>query len=202
MISSPALAYVFWHWILDDAQAHDYEQCLTAFQASLLAHAPQGSRRAAVFRHAPAPWLPDGVHGYVDWYVVDASAALDALNDAAVSPACRTVHDAAAVRSDGGSAGLYALRSGALCARRIRVATWFSKPAGMSYAALDACVAERVGERPFELWSRRMVLGPTPEMCVLGSAPLALPDACNALHVCMDPIWSSTRGASERAGER
>ena len=199
MSASATLAYVFWHWTREDTRARDYEDRLKAFQEALLANAPPGYRRAAVFRQAGAPWLPGDARCYVDWYVVDGSTALDALNDAAVSPACRAVHDDAAVRAAGGTAGLYALRRGALRAADTRVATWFSKPAGMSYEALDASVAECVGERPCELWSRRMVLGPTPEMCLLAAAPVELPRSCAALHVRMQPLWPTTRAGVDEA---
>ena len=199
-MSAPAtIAYVFWHWVHDPAPARDYESRLEAFQESLLANAPPGYRRAAVFRHAPAPWLPDDACRYADWYLVDGGAALDALNEAAVSPACRAAHDAAARRAAGGTAGLYTLRGGVLRAGEIRIATWFSKPAGMGFEALDACVAECAQARPYELWRRRMVLGPTPEMCVLAAAPVELPEACAAIHVALEPLWPKTR--AEDGGE-
>ena len=58
-MDAPAmLAYVFWHWMRADGDVAAYEDALTAFQQALLDNAPTGYRRAAVFRHAPAPWLP------------------------------------------------------------------------------------------------------------------------------------------------
>ena len=42
------------------------------------------------------------------------------------------------------------------------VAAWFSKPDGMSYAALDASIDPLMDSRTDSLWYRRMVLGPTP----------------------------------------
>ena len=194
MNESPTIAYVFWHWMRSDAPARDYEGSLKAFQEALRAHAPPGYRRAAVFRHARAAWLPDDATCYVDWYVVDGGAALDALNDAAVSPPCRAVHDAAAARAAGGTAGLYTLKSGALASGDIRCATWFRKPEGVSYEAFDADLAERFAARPVELWRRRMVLGPTPEMCLLSGAPVELPDACAPFEVAMQPLWPGAGG--------
>ena len=81
-----------------DGDVAAYEAALQAFQQALHANPPSGYRRAAVFRHAPAPWLPGAGPHYVDWYLIDGSAGLDPLNDAAVSSACVHSHDAAAAR--------------------------------------------------------------------------------------------------------
>jgi len=187
------LAYVFWHWIAIDTDVAAYEDALAVFQQALLDNAPPGYRRAAVFRQGAAPWLPgQGAH-YVDWYITDGSAALDPLNDAAVSAACRAAHDAAAGRAAGGTAGLYRLRQGALRVAEVRCATWFSKPAGMSYESLDADLAERMNGAHAQLWGRRMTLGPAPEMCVLASAAIALPEAFGAIGVPMQPLWPGAR---------
>ena len=192
------LAYVFWHWIRAGGEVAAYEHALTAFQRALLDNAPPGYRCATVYRHAPAPWLcAPGPH-YVDWYLGDGSAALDPLNDAAVSAACRAVHDAAAGAAAGGTAGLYRLRQGAVQTAEVRCATWFSKPAGMSYEALDACLAECAGGTPSQCWSRFMTLGPTPEMCVLAPAAISLPAEFDAIHVPMEPLWPLAPSSLER----
>ncbi|GMQ75913.1 MAG: hypothetical protein BMS9Abin01_1174 [Gammaproteobacteria bacterium] len=198
-MSTPAdLAYVFWHWIEVDTDVAAYEDALTAFQQALLDNAPPGYRRAAVFRHGPAPWLPGRGPHYVDWYVTDGSAALDPLNDAALSAACRAAHDAAAGRAAGGTAGLYRLRQGAARAAEVHCATWFSKPAGMSYEALDENLAERMHGAHAELWSRRMTLGPAPELCVLASSAIELPEAFGAIGVPMQPVWPGARSRVEQ----
>lgn len=197
MASHACLAYVFWHWIEPDVDAAAYEDALREFQQTLLTNAPSGYRRAAVFRQAPVPWLPGSGPHYVDWYVTDGSAALDPLNDAAVSAACRSAHDAAAARAAGGTAGLYRLRQGAVRAAEVRCATWFSKPAGMSYEALDESLAECTRGLRSELWSRRMTLGPGPEMCLLAASAVDLPGACAARPVAMEPVWPEARGAIE-----
>ena len=152
-------------------------------------NAPPGYRQVAVFRHGPAPWLPAPGPYYVDWYVIDDSAALDPLNDAAVSAACLDAHDCAAQRAGGGTAGLYGLRRGVVAARDVRAATWFSKPAGMSYTTLDDAVAEQVGHVPAAFWSRRMTLGPAPELCLLGAEPFPLPETFAAFSVSMELVW-------------
>ena len=200
------LAYVFWHWMRVGGDVVGYEDALAGFQEVLLADAPAGYRGAMVFRQAPAAWLPGRGPHYVDWYLTDGSAALDPLNDAAVSAACRGVHDAAAVGAAGGTAGLYGLRQGVVPAARVRCATWFSKPAGMSYEALDALVAERMDGACGQLWSRRMTLGPTPEMCVLAPEAISLPDAFNAVSVSMELVWplspSSLRKGDKKEAAR
>ena len=197
------LAYVFWHWIEADADVAAYEHALTAFQQALLENAPPGYRRAAVFRQGSAPWLPERGAHYVDWYVTDGSAALDPLNDAAVSAACRAAHDSAAGRAAGGTAGLYRLRQGAVPVAEVHCATWFSKPGGMSYESLDARLAERMDGAHSELWGRRMTLGPAPEMCVLASTAIDLPEAFAAIGVPMQPLWPAARsrvGQGDREG--
>ena len=189
MKSPDCLAYVFWHWLRAGHDAGGYEDALATFQTVLMENAPPGFRRAAVFRHGPAAWLPgDGPH-YVDWYLVDDSAALDPLNDGAVSAVCQAAHDAAAERAAGGTAGLYGLRQGAVKAAAVRRATWFSKPAGMPYAELDELVGEHLEAGSAQLWSRRMTLGPTPEMCVLAGADVTLPREFGAVHVPMELVW-------------
>jgi len=188
-----SLAYVFWHWMGAGCEVAAYEDALAAFQRTLLENAPPGYRGATVFRHDPAPWLPDPGPHYVDWYLTDGSAALDPLNDGAVSAACRATHDVAAGAAAGGTAGLYRLRQGAGQkvgqAATVRAATWFSKPTGMSYEALDAALAERTEAIPSQLWSRAMTLGPTPEMCVLAPVAISLPAEFNAINVAMEPVW-------------
>lgn len=195
------LAYVFWHWLGAGGDVAAYEDALAAFQRTLQANAPPGYRGATVFRHGPAPWLPARGPHYVDWYLTDGSAALDPLNDGAVSAACRATHDVAAAAAAGGTAGLYRLRQGATGslgqAVEVRAATWFSKPAGMRYEALDAELAERTEATPSQLWSRTMTLGPTPEMCVLAPVAIALPAEFDAIVVPMEPVWPPNSDAGE-----
>jgi hypothetical protein len=126
------------------------------------------------------------------------SAPLDPLNDAAVSAACRAAHDVAAGAAAGGTAGLYRLRQGEVQTAEVRCATWFSKPAGMSYEALDACLAECTDGTPSQCWSRFMTLGPTPEMCVLAPAAVSLPAEFDAINVPMEALWPLGPSALER----
>ena len=195
------LGYVFWHWLRVGGEVGAYEDALADFQRTLLENAPPGFRGAMVFRQDPAPWLSAPGPHYVDWYLTDGSAALDPLNDAAVSAACRATHDAAAGAAAGGTAGLYRLRQGAVEAAEVRCATWFFKPAGMSYEALDADLAHRMQGIPSQLWSRAMTLGPTPEMCVLAAEAISLPAAFDAITVPMELVWPPAVDTQPRAQE-
>jgi hypothetical protein len=161
------LAYVFWHWPAGEPAG--YVEALGAFHRALAAAPPPGYRGSRVLAVDGAPWLPVE-QAFEDWYFVEDFAALGALNEAAVSGTRLAPHDAAARRAAGGTAGLYRLRSGTLGAAAR--ASWFGKPSGMSYAELFARIPDAG-----ELWQRQMVLGPAPEMCLVGAAPPAGIDA-------------------------
>jgi hypothetical protein len=168
------LAYVFWHWPRADTVASVYEERLVHFQKALAAARPTGFREAVAFRVAGAPWLPAGVVGYEDWYVLDGSAALDPLNEAAVAAACRVPHDEAAKLATGGMAGLYRLRRGeAVLAAGF--AHWFGKPAGVRYEDLYAQLRALTEQPGVALWGRQMTLGPTPEFCLQSPRTVELP---------------------------
>ncbi len=182
------LAYVFWHWPLATVRHEVYTDHLVAFHQALAQHAPAGFVRSAVFRCGPAPWIPEPQGGYQDWYLVEGSGALDALNSGAVAPGCRDAHDQAARLAAGGTAGLYTRWIGPddLTATA-RTTTWFAKPAGMAYAELRDVLA--AAQPSGSCWMRQLVLGPTPEFCWLGPSPLALPAIQNALLVPSTPLW-------------
>jgi hypothetical protein len=159
------LAYVFWHWPQSSFERTAYESRLIDFQTALERASPQGYRSACVFRIPSVPWLAAPGDAYEDWYLVDGSAALDPLNDAAVSGLCRVPHDAAASPAAGGAAGLYRLRAGEpVC--RSGPSNWFTKPAGMSYPELHSLLQPLTDRADVALWGRQMVLGPAPEFCL------------------------------------
>ena len=99
---------------------------------------------------------------YEDWYFVDGSAALDRLDEAAVAAAAVDSHTGIARLSATGAGGLYRLRSGAPLPAPSRC-TWITKPREQTYKSflLDVKGSGTV-------WSRQMVLGPTPEFCIEG----------------------------------
>src|SRR5712692_4674821 len=108
------LAYVFWHWRYPRVDQAAYWQFLADFHSALNAHKPPGFQYSAVFQLDHAPWIAEsgGVEVCEDWYVLDNSAALDVLNEAAVSGPCREPHNRVAQCAAGGTGGLYRLRAG------------------------------------------------------------------------------------------
>jgi hypothetical protein len=173
------LAYVFWHWPQPQVGVSDYETRLREFHKTLWNHPPPGFRESAVFRVGGAPWIP-AEHGYEDWYLMEGSVALDPLNDAAVAPACRAAHDAAARLAAGGTGGLYRLRAGQAALEKAALGYWFGKPAGMLYDDFYKLLAPITAQPGITLWGRQMVLGPTPEFCLHSPAPVELPSPLRA----------------------
>ena len=175
------LAYIFWHWPLPEIGRERYEDSLVAFHDILAALSPEGFLGSMILRHDGAPWTGGGGDVYEDWYLLDGSAALDALNDAAVSGARRMPHDRVAGLADGGAGGLYFLRMGEVSAAAH--AHWFAKPAGVSYAELYETIGRIIAGTGAALWERRMVLGPAPEFCLAADEPMSLPAPFEATRI-------------------
>ena len=182
-----SLAYVFWHWKRPEIPRGLYEDRQLAFQAALAAHPPSGFRSGSTYRLSGAAWAGAGGAAYEDWYLVDDMAALERLNEAAVTAARQAPHDAVAALAAGGTAGLYGLRAG-IPHPAPRVATWFAKPAGLSYAALDALLQPLLSGGQFALWSRRMTLGPTQEFCLHSASNVALPEGFAPQRISLEPL--------------
>src|SRR5436190_17066242 len=106
------LAYVFWHTPAPSADRERYERLLIDFHKTLGAHAPPGFKASFVFRTQNAPWIGNGGPAYEDWYIIEDSAALDAINDAAISGPRKAPHDLVASLAAAGAAGLYQLKTG------------------------------------------------------------------------------------------
>jgi hypothetical protein len=181
------LAYVFWHWKRPTVDRERYEAAQRAFHQSLAAapsHGFVGSWSAAL---TGAPWLPLGREAYEDWYLVEGSAALDPLNEAAISAPRQESHGSAAALAEGGAAGLYRLRAGHLL-NRPTAAQWFAKPPGTTYATLVEELEQTLDATTYTLWMRQMVLGPTPEFCLQTLLPTTLPypTSCS---LTLRPIW-------------
>jgi hypothetical protein len=169
------LAYVFWHWPQAAAAWIDYERRLLAFHRDLAQQRPPGFLGSSVVTLAgPWPWTPSVPRVYEDWYLLENSTGLDVLNDAAMAGLRAPIHDSVAALAAGGTAGLYRLRRGAP-ALTADAAHWFAKPAGMTYARLYDLLAPACAGPAAGLWGRQMVLGPTPEFCLLGSRDVELP---------------------------
>jgi hypothetical protein len=167
------LAYVFWHRPLPDVSREAYEATLVAFHRALASPPPSGFLGSACYRVGRTPWL--GASTYEDRYLLEDSAALDVLNDAAITGTRREPHDAAARAASTGTAGLYRLVRGRLAFADVRLALWFSKPEGWSHDEVYRSIAEAAAGVPAQLWVRNMALGPTPELCVLAAEPVELP---------------------------
>ena len=166
------LAYVLWHVPRPGISVEAYESAHHAFHDALWQAPIPALRGLRVHQVARVPWLAPEPAGYEDWHLVDSSAALDELNEQAITRARQLPHDRVAAMAASGTAGLYALRSGALI--EPTHAYWLSKPAGMSYATFDASMKQSV-DRGACLWGRHMTLGPTPEFCLQATGECTLP---------------------------
>lgn len=184
------LAYVFWHWPRPGLDAARYEEHLRHFQHSLAAAPVSGFHGSFVSGVRGASWANGGGDAYEDWYLVSGSAALDPLNEAAVSSARQAPHDAAAAAAGGGTGGLYRLRLGS-ADRTPGHAAWFSKPDGLSYAALFDRLRPVIEPAGGALWGRQMTLGPAREFCVHTRERCALPAALGALEIPLRRVWSA-----------
>jgi len=161
------LAYVFSHRPAQGVEPERYEAVLREFHGRLAAGPPRGFISSLTYR------IGDG---YADWYLLVDSAAMDSLNEAAVSGSRTTPHNLAARMAVDGVGKLLLLTAGehddaASCEIR------FAKPAGMSYADLYASLRSVTTAKGAGLWRRMMVLGPPPEFCLTATSPVELPAA-------------------------
>ncbi|HSS61369.1 MAG TPA: hypothetical protein VLK30_07930 [Candidatus Limnocylindrales bacterium] len=159
------LAYVFAHRHLREADQRAYENALREFHARLASAPPKGFVASCTYQIAGA---------YSDWYLVDDSAALDALNEAAVSGEAGAAHDIAAHMATDGVGRLQTLAAG----KADLDAPWeirFAKPSGMSYGELYSLLQKWTGLPGVSLWRRMMVLGPPPEFRLVAASAIDLP---------------------------
>jgi hypothetical protein len=163
------LAYIFWHVPLSGISPSDYEAALLAFQRDLTKTPPSGFASCATYRISEVPWL-DGRSGYEDWYFIDSSAALDALNEAAVAPPRRDIHAAIASKTDSGRGGLYHHVFGEAQSVGGRV-VWLTRPRGIDYEPVLRNIADG-SAGTLSCWKRQMALGPADEFAVVGTSNL------------------------------
>ena len=159
------LAYVFFHRAGPGVEMAAYETALRRFHASLAGEPPSGFVESTSYR------IGDG---YADWYLLENSAALDSLNVAAVSTGRAASHDAVAHMAADGAGKLLALVSGpptSDAGYEVRL----SKPEGMSYADFYLRLEPWSARDQVSLWRRMMVLGPSPEFCLVAPSRLQLP---------------------------
>jgi hypothetical protein len=190
------LAYVFWHAPRPDVAAEEYEHDQERFHRSLAHRRPAGMRGSMLFRVPELPWLAGG--GYEDWYLVDDWAALGVLNEAAVGRGHRTAHERAFRGFAAGCAGVLALVEGS---RRIeaiagcRLAIWVARAVGVEPLELEELLGDGIEPGRASLWRRQLVLGPSPELCLLCEEPSAgvgarrLPQGWSARATTRESIW-------------
>jgi hypothetical protein len=167
------IAYAFWHSPAAGVPEAEYEAALAAFVDHLAGAGIPGLRRCRSAKFDELPWIPKRP-GYQDWYELDDSAALDALETGAVRAAMEATHAAIARLSGAGSGGLFAARSEssgdsvdppvAEPGARVRIA-WVDKPASSAYGPFIAGLSAAV-EPAGQVWQRRLSLGPAREFCL------------------------------------
>jgi hypothetical protein len=170
------LAYVFWHWPRQGVERAEYEARLVEFHDALRRHPPEAFEHSAAFRGGPCTWGSATEPTYEDWYLTRGTQGIDPLEQGAVHGACQSPHDAVARLAGGGCAGLYTLFAGGPELTSVRHAAWFPKPEGMSYATLETVIAPLASAAGAGVWMRKMVLGPTPEFCLLSPRRIGLSD--------------------------
>ncbi len=177
------LAYLFWHRPREGAPAEDYEQALETFHRSLAHRPPAGMTAVASYRLSELPWRAPDADGlrapaYEDWYLVSDYASLGVLNEAAAGRGHRSRHDGIAALAGPGAGAVYALLEGepnvaALAGAGVAVwVTTQAQPASARAPERGLGPAELVGDgmdrATSSLWRRQLVLGPAPELCVVG----------------------------------
>jgi hypothetical protein len=146
-----------------------------------------------VLEMARLPWMTEGSEAYEDWYFVENSAALDPLDNAAVTGICREPHHQVARLASNGTGGLYRLKEGTINLAQmaeIRFATWFGKPLGMSYDKLYEFLHQREYDQQGILWQRQMTMGPALEFCLHSSQKSLLAEEMQGVQVEAQPIFT------------
>jgi hypothetical protein len=141
------LAYLFWH---QPAAEDGYEERLRAFHEAL-------TIPSASFRLARLPFLDEP--GYEDWYLVEDWQQLGQLGTVALATG---THDPVAALSGTGWGGVWACARGAAKVP-LGAITWTDKPRGVPYREFFESLA------PHTVWCRQLVLGPAPEIAVVGT---------------------------------
>ena len=192
MAHDSVLAYVFWHWRHPSADRAAYESAQQDFHRALAASPSPGFVRSFSHAIAGAPWANAGGEAYEDWYLVRDSAALDPLDEAAVTAGRKSAHDTAAALAANGTAGLFQLKVGD-APNSPQSAQWFAKPAGLSYPQVFAAIEPALRPVGGSLWMRRMTLGPSPEFCVLAREPAALAPQFQMFAFQVRPVWGGAQ---------
>jgi hypothetical protein len=190
------LAYVFWHWPQAHIDRDSYINHLIDFHQTLAANKPTGFHHSVVFRIRGASWLNTNDEAYEEWYLLDGSAAMDPLNEAAVSGVCEEPHNRVAREAADGIGGLYRLRAGQEELSKARYVIWLSKPAGVSYKDFYTTLQPLTSQQGVALWGRQMTLGPTTEFCIHNKNPIELPPGYSGLQPQLTHIYSTNNSAT------
>ena len=118
------LAYVFWHWPRPEIERGQYLDHLAEFHRILAANKPPGFQKSVVFSIKNANWLNTNGEAFEEWYLLDNSAAMDPLNDAAVSGVCEEPLNRVARQAGDCTGGLYRLRAVTGDLADAKFATW------------------------------------------------------------------------------
>ena len=185
-----SLHYIFWHWPRTGVDLAVYAGKLVRFQEELelyLGGEIQGE--TAAYRSPTPPWLPGEATAFSDWYAMENSAKLDAINAGAVADSVRPAHSEIAALYGGGAGSLYDYKKGAaLDPTVVQYTHWFPKPAGLSYAELYDLLEPVTAQPNTTLLRRRMVLGPSPEFCLASGLLLELPSPLAAIVLPMNRL--------------
>ena len=184
------LAYVFWHWPQSSIDRDVYVDHMAEFYRTLASNKPIGFQRSVIFRINGASWLNTSGEAYEEWYLLDDSAAMDRLNEAAVSEACEQPHNRVAREAADGTGGLYRFRFGQEDLAQSRFAVWLSKPNGVSYNDFYATLEPLTSQPGVGLWGRQMTLGPTTEFCIHSSTQIQLPENYDGQTLQLELVWS------------
>ena len=184
------IAYVFWHWRQSSIERDAYLDHLAAFHHTLAANKPFGFQRSVVFCIRGARWLKTAGEVFEEWYLLDDSAAMDRLNEAAVSGACEEPHNRVARAAADGTGGLYRFRAGDEELVESRFAVWLSKPSGVTYNEFYATLELLTSQAGVGLWGRQMTLGPTTEFCIHSPTQVELPSRYIGQTIPLELIWS------------
>lgn len=171
------IAYMFWHVPRAGADEAVYAARLARFQEELEQAGTAVTGLAAdpvSFRLGDVPWINAGRPVYLDCYLMDGTARMDTLNGAAVNGTLAAPHANIAALYGSGAGSLYGARIGTPHPEMALHAYWFSKPAGMTYPELDDAVGPILGDYGC-LLRRMMVLGPSPEFCLIAPDTVNLP---------------------------
>lgn len=177
------LAYVFWHWPQPQIERGQYLDHLAQFHRTLASNKPPGFQRSVVFSINNADWLNTKGEAYEEWYLLDDSAAMDPLNEAAVSGVCLEPHNRVAREAADGTGGLYRWRAGSQDLLQAKFATWLSKPAGVSYKDFYETLEPITSLPGVALWGRQMTLGPTKEFCLHSPTPVRDTDSHGLIRI-------------------